>query len=87
MLCIKTLTLNDLLDRLRELGMSISYEKLVAAVDQGVFAFVHKIKMTQNEYIIFESDFNKWVAEHATNVEMNPAVQEYMNLAKTKKAV
>lgn len=51
---------------MRQLGYHISPDKLKAGMDAGVYAFGKIIKMPGRKNcvaVIFESDFNRWIAE------------------------
>ncbi len=66
MLFIQTLTINQLAEKLREMGVNISNAKVQACIDQGIFKdFAHRVDMKSNEYLIFEKDFETWVKARA----------------------
>lgn len=81
MLLLKNLTASELLDKLREHGLSICYDKLKLMIDAGVFGkAAWKIPMSQDEYIILERDIDIWIAEHSVEVEMSADILEFARM-------
>ena len=66
---LKTLTLNELTQALRDLGLSIGNRKVKACIEQGIFDFAHCIKMEKDEYLIFQKGFDEWVKAHSVTKE------------------
>lgn len=62
---LRTMTFNQLMEELRERGMSIGQEKLKAAIRAGIMPFAHYIPMGRDEYIIWRKGFNEWAAQHS----------------------
>lgn len=62
---LKTLTLNELTQQLRDLGLSIGNRKVKACIEQGIFDFAYCVKMETNEYLIFQKGFDEWVKAHS----------------------
>lgn len=57
---IPTLTIDETVKRMREAGMKISRDKLIAGIYQGVYPFADMTKLTNLEYTVYEKMFNEW---------------------------
>ena len=62
---IRTLNLNEAVERLRESGMSIGAMVLGDGIEQGVFPFGVCIKRDKRNFLIFEKLLDAWIAERA----------------------
>ena len=62
---IRTLNLNEAIDRLREHGLSIGQEVLSDGIEQGVFPFGVCVKRKKRNFLIFEKQLDEWIAERA----------------------
>lgn len=60
---IKTMTVKQLCNELRQLGLSTSETKVRAAIKQGKYPFAINITMKNEEFEIYEKLFDKWVLE------------------------
>ena len=63
---IETLTVNEVVDELRALGVKTSPNKIRAGILQGVYPFGICIQMENNEFEIYRVPFDKWVAERVS---------------------
>lgn len=63
---IETLTVNEVVDELRALGVKTSPNKIRAGILQGVYPFGICIKMNNLEFEIYRVPFDKWVAERVS---------------------
>lgn len=62
---LKTLGINETLDRLREHGMSIGQDVLSDGIEQGVFPFGICVREKKRNFFIFEKLLDEWIAERA----------------------
>lgn len=62
---LRTMTFSNLLEALRDRGMSLGQEKLKLMIGAGLLPFAHYIPMEKDQYIIFRKGFEDWVAEHS----------------------
>ena len=62
---IETMTVQETVEELRTLGMSISLDKLRDGIEQGVYPFGTCIQMKSREFDVFRVLFDKWVDERA----------------------
>lgn len=62
---VKTLTINETLQTLREHGIAIGPEILSDGIEQGVFPFGVCIKKDRRNFFIFEKLLDEWIAERA----------------------
>ena len=62
---IETMTINELTDELRALGIRTSNQKTRAAIKQGKYPFAIHIEMKDDEFEIYRKLFEKWVEERA----------------------
>lgn len=62
---VKTLTINETIDRLRENGLCIGQAVLSDGIEQGVFPFGVCIKRDKRSFLIFEKQLDEWIAERA----------------------
>jgi len=61
---IRTMTINQTLKRLRELGIKTTSSKLGDCIEQGRYPFGICIKGKQKRWFeIYEADFEKWVQD------------------------
>ena len=60
---IETLTVKEAVERLRELGMSITTERLAAGIHQGVFPFGSAVQLKHMTVEIYKVPFEKWIQE------------------------
>ena len=63
---IETLTVDEAVEELRELGMSITPERLRAGIHQGVFPFGTAVQLKHMTVEIYRVLFDKWKAERAS---------------------
>lgn len=68
---IRTMTANELMDDLRSLGMTMSYDKLKSLIQAGVFPFAQVVPggAGKDVVLILRKGYEEWVAEHAEEVE------------------
>lgn len=66
---IDTMTINQLTNELRELGIRTSNQKTRAAIKQGKYPFAIHVKMENDEFEIYRKLFDKWVEERAIEKE------------------
>ena len=62
---IRTMNLNEAVERLREHGVSIGAMVLADGIEQGVFPFGICVKKQKRNFMIFEKLLNEWIAERA----------------------
>jgi hypothetical protein len=62
---IRTLNINETIDRLRENGLSIGQKVLSDGIEQGKFPFGVCVRQKKRNFIIFEKKLNEWIAERA----------------------
>ena len=63
---LKTLPMQEVMKRMRKMGMHISPAKLKAGMDCGIFGFGQIVKIPGRKncsVVILEADFERWVAE------------------------
>lgn len=63
---LETLTLAAVTKRMQEKGMHISPATVADGIEQGIYSFGSLIKREgkrNRKFIIYEADFNRWVAE------------------------
>ena len=65
---IETLSVQEAVEELRLLGMSVTPEKLREGILQGVYPFGTCVKLKTNTYDIFRVLFDKWIAERVSYV-------------------
>ena len=62
---LRTLNVNETVQRLREHGLSIGPEVLELGIQQGVFPFGVCVQKVQRKFFIFEKLLDSWIAERA----------------------
>ena len=65
---IETMTVQEVCDALRDMGVKTTPVKIRAAIAQGVYPFGIRIQMEHQEFEIYRALFEKWVDERATTV-------------------
>ena len=68
---IETMTLNELAESMRTLGLSVNNSALANAIESGLYPFAicyrAKEANSHRHFEIYRKLFNKWVAERATD--------------------
>ena len=68
---IDTLTPQEAAERLRNLGVSTSPDKIRCGIQQGVYPFGECVVMPKNrEFIIYERLFNEWIEKRTALQEI-----------------
>lgn len=62
---VPTMTINELVLKLRELGIKTTNVKVREAIKQGKYPFAISIEMDNCEFEIYKRIFDEWVAERA----------------------
>lgn len=57
---IKTISIQEAVERLRSYGMSMTVQKLKAGAEQGVYPFVDVVNMKNYSYCVYEKLFDEW---------------------------
>ena len=65
---IETMTVQEVCDELRDMGVKTTPVKIRAGIAQGVYPFGVCIQMAHQEFEIYRVLFEKWVDERATLV-------------------
>ncbi len=65
---IETMTVQEVCDTLRDMGVKTTPIKIRAGIAQGVYPFGIRIQMENQEFEIYRALFEKWVDERATIV-------------------
>lgn len=73
---IRTYTLEQAVNRLRDLGMSIGLKTLKAGLLQGVFPFGNCIELDRDVIYIYASLFDRWIAERCIE-ELIPEIPDH----------
>ena len=76
---IPTMTLNELAERMRSLGLHVSNDTLGAAIEAGLYPFaiaVRKREVGQRAFEIYKVLFDRWVAERMV---LEPGAPGYEN--------
>ncbi len=63
---IETMTVAQVVEELRALGVKTTANKIRAGIIQGVYPFGVHITMENEEFEIYRKKFNEWVAEVAS---------------------
>lgn len=62
---LRTMTFTQLMEELRERGMSISQNKLKKMIELGLLPFAHAIPLEREEFLIWRKGFEIWANEHS----------------------
>ncbi len=62
---LRTLTLTQLMDELRQRGMPVSYNKVKKMIELGLMPFAHVISLERDEYLIWRKGFEEWATQHS----------------------
>ena len=57
---IKTITVQEAVNRLRGYGMNITIDKLKAGAVQGVYPFMDVVNMRNTSFCVYEKLFDEW---------------------------
>lgn len=73
---VKTLTLNELAQRMRALGIKTSNDKLAAAIEAGLYPFAICVRIDrsggeQRTFEIYEKLFQQWADERSIEIAEN----------------
>ena len=60
---IKTITVQEAVERLRKYGVSMTAEKLKAGAAQGVYPFLDVVNMRNASFCVYEKLFDEWCME------------------------
>lgn len=63
---IETMTVQQVYEEMKELGIHTSPYKIRAGISQGKYPFGVCISMKTQEFEIYRSQFDQWVAERLT---------------------
>ncbi len=67
---IETMTLNELAEAMRKLGLSVNNEALAVAIESGLYPFAicyrAKDSNSHRHFEIYRKLFEQWVAERVT---------------------
>lgn len=67
---IETMTLNELAESMRKLGLTVSNEALGCAIEEGLYPFAicyrSRGENTHRHFEIYRKLFDQWVTERAT---------------------
>jgi len=67
---IETMTLNELAESMRKLGLSVNNEALASAIESGLYPFAicyrTKDSNAHRHFEIYRKLFDQWVAERVT---------------------
>ena len=74
---IKTLTLEEFMGRLRDVGLKVSYYKITSLIDQGLFDGV-VYRTTEHGYLILEKKVDEWIDKYADDVGVSDDIMEYL---------
>lgn len=80
---IPTMTLNELAERMRSLGLHVSNDTLGAAIEAGLYPFaiaVRKREGGQRNFEIYKVLFDRWVAERMVLEPGDPGYQTPLEL-------
>lgn len=67
---IETMTIQELYQRMRELGMKTSVSHISNAIEQGVYPFAVCIKGPKNRiFEIYTKKFEQWVEEMSADTD------------------
>ena len=68
MTTVKTLTINETLERLRAHGVAMGPEILSMGIEQGAFPFGVCVHKDRRNFFIFERLLDEWIAARAVEV-------------------
>ena len=60
---IKTITVQEAVERLRQYGLSMTVEKLKVGAAQGVYPFLDVVNMKNASFCVYEKLFDEWCLE------------------------
>lgn len=63
---LETMTVAQVVDELRALGVKTTPNKIRAGIIQGVYPFGIHIKMENDEFEIYRTKFEEWKAERVS---------------------
>lgn len=66
---VKTLTINEAVQKLRDAGLHFSRAKIECGILQGIYPWGEALKMKNIEYTVYDSMLEKWIAERGKLVE------------------
>ncbi len=66
---IKTITVQEAVERLRKYGVSMTIEKLRVGAAQGVYPFVDVVNMKNASFCVYEKLFDEWCMERGIDME------------------
>ena len=68
---IETMTLNELAESMRQLGLTVNNNALASAIEAGLYPFAicyrSKESNAHRHFEIYRKLFNQWVAERASD--------------------
>ncbi len=70
---IETMTVQQVYEEMRVLGIKTTPSKIRAALDQGKYPFGISIKMKTQECEIYRTLFDEWVEERISKTHSNKA--------------
>lgn len=66
---VKTLTINEAVQKLRDAGLHFSRAKIECGILQGIYPWGEALKMKNIEYTVYDSMLEKWIAERGKLIE------------------
>lgn len=72
-LCLKSLPVKEIMEKLRRAGFGLDSPKLIAMIEAGIFeGTIYRLKLKEDNkkgcYIAFEKDLDRWIVEHSVEV-------------------